>query len=59
MSGGQHQADDVTVDELLAAWLERVAPDLSPTTVAGYRSNVALHVRPTIGNVRGLVVTGL
>lgn len=41
-----------TVGQLLDKWLEVTAPDLSPTTVEGYRSKIKHHLRPTIGAKR-------
>jgi integrase len=37
---------------LLDKWLEMVEPDLSPTTVTGYRRNIRAHVRPALGDMQ-------
>jgi integrase len=47
--GGRHAATDGTVAQLMARWLDRIAPDRSPTTMKRYRTIVANHIEPTFG----------
>ena len=41
-----------TIADLLAAWLEAVAPILKPRSLDSYRQICDAHIRPTIGKVR-------
>ena len=49
---GKYGASDITLGELLDQWLERAAPELSPTTVNGYRANIRLHVKVELGALK-------
>lgn len=49
---GQHRAPRITVGQLCDLWLERAAPERSPTTMVGYRGLVRRYVQPLIGDVR-------
>jgi integrase len=48
---GRHVGTDATLGTLLERWLEQVEGELSPTTVEGYRSNIAVHIMPALGHV--------
>jgi integrase len=48
---GEHRQARVTVQELLEQWLAQVGPDLSPTTLHGYRRCVDRLLVPRIGGV--------
>ncbi len=51
-SGGLPDPGRRTVGDLLDAWLETVAPNLKPATIAQYRLEVENHLRPALGHVR-------
>lgn len=43
----------VSTGEWLDYWAEHIAPkDVRPTTMAGYRSKIALYLKPALGRVR-------
>ena len=48
---GRHLGTDGTLGLLLDRWLDMVEPELSPTTVTGYRRNIRVHIRPALGHV--------
>jgi integrase len=41
-----------TVQALLEEWLPLKAPDLSPTTLAGYRNKTDVHILPKLGHLK-------
>ncbi|QXC59312.1 hypothetical protein KSP35_12960 [Aquihabitans sp. G128] len=41
---------DATLSVLLDRWLEMVGDDLSPTTLAGYRSTIKVQIAPALGH---------
>ncbi len=49
---GEHRQVRITVAELFEEWLAQVGPDLSPTTLHGYRRYVDRLLVPRIGRVR-------
>lgn len=51
LADGQRQVTTATLGDTLDAWLELVASELSPTTLAGYRMNIRVHIKPALGNV--------
>lgn len=58
VSEGHHQSADITVAQLLDAWLDHAAPDLSPTTVYNYRRYIDRLILPNMGSRRlGKVTT--
>lgn len=48
---GEHREARVTVQQLLELWLAQVGPDLSPTTLHGYRRYIDRLLVPRIGAV--------
>ena len=46
---GEHREARVTVQQLLELWLAQVGPDLSPTTLYGYRRYIDRLLVPRIG----------
>lgn len=52
VGAGEHRDAQVTLDELLKAWLEQAGPDLAPTTLHGYQRYIRRNISPTLGNVR-------
>lgn len=49
LDAGLHGTADRTVGVLLDEWLDNAASDLSPTTLAAYRTYVHGHLKPLIG----------
>jgi integrase len=49
---GEHRQARVTVGQLLEEWLSQVGPDLSPTTLHGYRRYIDRLLVPRIGRLR-------
>jgi len=41
-----------TVDDLLDAWIENVAPTLKPRTIADYHAVCGRYIRPILGKIR-------
>lgn len=52
VGAGDHRAIHITVAELLERWLEHAGPDLSPSTVHGYRLYIDRNIVPKLGHVR-------
>lgn len=46
---GQQAHDSRTVVELMDAWLTHICPDLSPSTLIGYRGKIDGYIIPLIG----------
>lgn len=42
-------APRITVNQLLDRWLEAIAPNLKPATIAQYRTVIDKHIRPAFG----------
>lgn len=55
--GTRGESPALTVSELLHRWLEHATPNLSPTTVYGYRNVIDRYLRPRVGQVRLAKVT--
>lgn len=49
---GRHAKTNVTVNELLDAWLAHITPTRAARTTEGYDSKTRLHVRPYLGQKR-------
>jgi integrase len=52
VGAGEHRDAQVTVTELLEAWLEQAGPDLALTTLHGYQRYIRRNIAPALGNVR-------
>jgi integrase len=52
VGAGEHRDAQVTVTELLGAWLEQAGPDLALTTLHGYQRYIRRNIAPALGNVR-------
>jgi integrase len=52
VGAGEHRDAQVTVTELLDAWLEQAGPDLALTTLHGYQRYIRRNIAPALGNVR-------
>lgn len=52
LAEGRLGGTDITLADAIAAWLERAAADLSPTTVHKYRQYVDVHIIPALGAVK-------
>jgi integrase len=52
VGAGEHRQARVTVHELLEQWLAQAGPDLSPTTLHGYRRYIDRLLVPRIGTVQ-------
>lgn len=50
-AGGGHAAQDATVGDLIDQWFEMAKPDLSPTTIRGYRRAIDSYIVPALGKV--------
>jgi len=50
-AGGGHAAQDATVGNLIDQWFEMAKPDLSPTTIRGYRRAIDSYIIPALGKV--------
>lgn len=51
-NGSYINPESITVSEYLTDWLKIYAePNLSPTTIDGYRVNIQNHINPYIGNI--------
>ena len=53
VTGGQHDAKDITFGELLDRWLNHatIIKDLSPTTVREYKRLIEKNIKPVLGQV--------
>ena len=49
---GKYSGPDITVKELLAAWLEQAEPDLAATTAYNYRSLIENKIVPDLGTIK-------
>lgn len=50
--GSTMNPENLTMTEYLATWLERLTPDISPTTAVAYESNLRLHIAPALGRCK-------
>lgn len=51
-AGGGHAAQDATVGDLIDQWFEMAEPDLSPTTIRGYRRAINSYIVPALGKLQ-------
>ncbi len=49
---GKVDDPQVTLGEVLAAWLQHAAPDLAATTIYNYRRIIDLRINPVLGDVK-------
>ena len=49
---GKVDDPQVTLGEVLAAWLQHAAPDLAATTIYNYRRIIDLRIDPVLGDVK-------